>query len=884
MPTVATKQRIIRRLNEYCFGRIWNETSAEYRVNVRPRLAFERFQRGNVIVDHRQLSLPTSSDQYIVYTLSHRTLYGGMNIPRGQWLNAEEILVTYKVLIFAYNPGGKLLPRNAVHVYRSPHNDRLVVALLKKPAIKIFGDTYVSLHMTIYRDGDQTDEITCKSWYINPFNVLGSAAGLDAYVAQCLLANTPGTTVLVNGVEKDQTASLVYGSDDYVEVIFDENVIGSYTVNVSNNTTGYYSDNDQKYREILHCPKSINPTNRLITHNTCTLTVRDNVTKDGRYLHRADDGSVGQITHNDLSVARDTIDAFRDHLVSEDVSIYVRVRTHGSDNILLSELFYLNFLYRCSDDDILRHLRGELDSTLPFWTAADLEVSPFTAMMFDTPNSLDDSILDYYVQGLGYHTIAAILASHVYHKELSGNHRFVTVTKPIALRTRPMYPLVYLRGLKVKANQITYTDNLDGKVTVSLNSDVHFTAGDTISVILVENGSPQPYLFNPTVDSTTITVPYQDVLVYEEIPLATPIEGQATSSSVSYRKIAPQSGTLSVSTTADGQTQVVAGASLYGSTLIVQNGRFTMRDLFPVDTIMSTDRGAIVLPLTITCANDASRIVPLLGYRSLEVYGNSKQLIPNLDFSALPALDEAGNVSFVEIVVSANDYIDHTATGNAIEVVAHTNTVLTEESGFVFDNHVSYDNSINVWYSELGRSFVKGRLLHAPVDMGTYLEPGIDTENGDPYHLTVMLPSVVADILSDYSIITNTNRLKAINDYFNRTLSVDKSFVIVTRSHRTHSPYMAEIIRDIISGTLPVANDPDDTLFMNQFADYAYLKERDPAIVNLNGVVDRRYVDVSATYYTNWVVPNTTMYDIIHRLTTMVLSDDPDSLGDVLNG
>lgn len=402
---ITYKQSLIQILNKYIFQKAWNETVATYRTNIALSSVTGRYLRGRVNVGVENFALPTNNSQYLCFTTPIQAFFGGLTIPSNVWMTGEEVLNTTNTLMYVYIQEGKLIPRKYIHVFRSPNSDRVVIAIPKQVSIKVFGASHGTVYSTLYKDPDQPNDIICKSWYADPFDMVGSTSDLLTFFTTCKQANQAGTTVLVNGIEVDESLPIVsYVAGDYIEIICDENVIGAFDVDVSNNNTGYFSDLTSNYREIIHCPKTINPNNKVITHNTCTLSVRDS-NGVGLYYHRADDTGVGQITHNDLSVSTDVIDAFRSYLNDQNVTIHVRVRHHDTDNVLITELFYMTFLYRNSDEDIVQHMRGAITNTLPFWKASELEQSTYTAMMFDTPNSIDESLLTTYVEGLGYHTV-----------------------------------------------------------------------------------------------------------------------------------------------------------------------------------------------------------------------------------------------------------------------------------------------------------------------------------------------------------------------------------------------------------------------------------------------------------------------------------------------
>lgn len=877
-----TKEDLIRKLNEHCFRTIWNEIRAECRVNIELKVVNQRFVKSSVQSGFRVIYLPTSEDLYLVLSAPIALFSNGLNLPSEEWVNGEDVVHRYKTLTYLYQRPGKVIPRRYTY-FKILENGRVLIAINKNAVVKIFGyGPYDPTYVTVYRDSDQVNDIHVRSWFINPLNPTASSVGIMDHINQCKALNFAGTQVLINGAEVDHSRPIIWNGGDYVEVVFDENVVGSYTITVSDATTGYFSSKDQKYREILHCPKSLNPDNKLITHNTCTLTVRNPHTGEGRYLHRTDDTSVGQITHNDLSVDSDVIKAHREYLGSEELDVVVRVRTHGKDNVLFMELSYIFYLYTLDDAMIIRHLKGELDSSLSFWKASELEKSVYVKMMFDTPNTLDHSLLDMYVEGLGYYTVASLLSGHISHHVITHpDMRYVVAEKPFALTGVPVVPMVYVRGRKIRSERITYHQIASNKVGISISPDVYLPKGSVVTVSLVERGSARPYRFTPSVTTPTITVPYSDVTVYEIVPLEEPVQGLLMQSNVAYRELTPSPGTLAVYPRDDGSIEVVFGISLYGRTILIQNGNFSLHDTIPVDDHILNRKGAIVIPLETTTAGDVADALPLHGHTALEIYANGRALVPGLDFTAIPKSTYTGHPAFTEIVITNMSYFS-SEPGNVVDVVAHTGHIVSEEPGYMFNNLVSYDDNLNLWYDGISRGFANGLLLHKPEDMGTYLQPTETIGNGSPYYLVTTLPSSISKALAGYTPGQDNARLRAINRYFNRVTEVDTSFIIIEKSHKLYSPWLAEIIKDILTNRITVSNDPSNEMFLKQFSSYDYLKERDPAITKTAGVVDFRYVDVNPTYI-SWTVDTALMHTIIHRLVKLTLND-PLSLGDVYDG
>lgn len=878
----VSKTDIIRKLNEYCFLNIWNEMHSEYRVNIELTLVNSYFNKGSVRFGNRSIPLP-DHNQWLVLTTPIQLFFGGVPIPNERWFTGEEILNRYQALFYVYRRDGKLIPRSDISMIRLK-NGRAIIAIRRRAVLKIFGTgPYIQnenpVYITLYRDSDISHRISAKSWYINPLDPLNSSAGLNEHLNQCIFLNEDGTTLLINGKEHEVNMNPVWNSGDFVEVVFDENIIGSYKVDVTTTGTGYFSIKDQENRQILHCPKDLNPNNQLITHNTCTLSVIDKVTGEGLYLHRCDDTSVGQITHNDISVSTNVVNAFRDHLGTENVYIKVRVRTHSKDNILMDNTAFIKELYLCSDEDIVRHLRGELDTKLTFWKASELEQHEYIKMMYDTPNNIDPEVMDMYVSALGYYTIASLIGGHIGRIVIqSSSHRTHRIRKPFALIGETIFPKVYIRGKKIRQNYITCYDDGSEYAVIVISDAVYLQAGDILNVSVIEDGSNIPIEFTPSVDNPNVIVSFSGISVYEEVQLTNPVTGYNAVSNYGYKKINPTPGTLMTYVTEDGDLEVVFGMSLYGKKLLICNDRFTWDKLVNANDLIN-DRGAIAV--TLSTITSTGRTVPLLGHNTVDVYVNGNCLIPNVEYTAIATSTPSGHPGFTEVIISAMEYFS-TEGNNRIEVIASTEKVIANEVGYVIDNKVSYNESIMIWYDSLSLPHVYGKYASNVGDQGLYLDLVDHVDNGRPYYLSTRIAAPVATALTGYTPNLEINRLKLINDYFGRFKPEMPNVTVVPASHRLYSPYVATIIRDIALGNLVVANDPVDAAFIRQFDNYSYLKKHDPTITRRTDDFNNLYLDVNPSYLI-WTVDDVNTRKIIQRVIDVMLSDST-SDGEILDG
>lgn len=880
MSTIAEKAAMVGFLNSYAFSHIWNQVSAEHRANAVLQRIGSRAAKGHIAVGPTAVMLP-SQGLFCVFGTQVDYFGGAIDIDTGVWVAADQVLTENRMLIHIYDNRGRLMPRARTYIYRVPNSRVLLIALEAKAFWKVFGvqTTEHSFYMTTYVDSDVAN--TMSSWHfvvpdVNPNVTLGQ---INSRLTACLLANTPGTWLSINGFEVDPTRS--YGTlvaGDHVEILLDRNVIGAFTINVSDNSTGYMSLVYASEREILHIPKSMNPDNALITHNTLTLFVRDNGSNQGAYLHRVDERCVENITHNDISVKKSVVDAFQGHLQANSVSVHIKVRRHGKTQALIPEANFLLELYDASDADIVRHLRGELDDGLYFWRADHLEASAYTYMMFDPPDYEQAEYLDTYVDALGIRALSAVLSHQLTYTQYDSNNQLMTIYKPFSYRNGRITPLVHVGGKKVRGSQVVCLDGAGASSSISLTSDVSRTNGDKIVVYQTAYGRPAPYRFAPVFGSGSINVPYRAVFVYEEVPLSEPIAGRTGSSAISYKKRIAQAGSLVIVHEENGTTTCVFGPSFYGKNVLIYNADFCVSIGANITDILQDNKPIIVPLLVDTDDNSGQRLLP--EYGALEVYLNSRRLVNQVDYTAIPYVDGDDNPAWVEVIVANKEYLDVDSVDNFLEVVVHSSSVLASESGYVLEDKCSYDGVLNVWYEQNSRAYIKGECQTGMQNLGAWLAPPASHQNGELFLVSTTIPRVINDALAEYDRIPELNRIAAINRYFGRNPPVPPVNPTNPASHNLYSPYLSAIIYDVLNDVFFPVDEPDDDAFLAQFSGYDHLKLRDPAITRTSAV-DLGFVDISGHYRT-LMVTSGVWRRILQRLVNLVLPTDPYQHGDVL--
>ena len=876
---------VSRALTTYCVENIWNEPAYEGSVTLQLYPTGSRFMTNSLILGRNALPLPIPGMQFAVFWAEYKLMEDGLIIPPNTWISTDQLGQTYQTLFHVYSETGVMIPKAAVFIYHNVNRRKVFIAIKKNPIILTAGlQNWNQLYMAIYRYNQPgLKPLTVASYQVatpDPGRV--SAGAITTSIVNALARAPLGTFVYVNGYDRPASPSIVLHPGDYVDVYTDTTVIGKYSVNLTTTATGYLSTKYQTYKEVIHCPKAINPNKLIATTELLTMTVRRNSDHIGCFLHRNEKNGVTQITHVDVGVDTDIINAYRQSLNHQDVSIEVRLRAHT--NTLIREINYIDYLYLCDDATILTFLIGHGDPSLPFWTAAALEQSAYVGYMTDSSTLLGNESLASYISGLGYYAVMAAICQHdknfiINQTPVNG----ISVKKPLILSGMPAYPLVYLDGIKLSDTQVDYANTCHDNIIFSLTSTVYATIGQTLTVELIEAGPSIPYLFTPVLGAATLTVPFNDVAIYQSNVLGTPVRGYLVQSSTSYIQITPGPGAIVQTAAATGGgTTLTFQPGAYTETYLIQNTSFSRAYGLDISSQVSAI-APIHIELTTLCT-DGTTVVPLLGYQTLSVYLNGRRMIEGIDYAANPLTDVSGNPSIIQLMLCNRSKLSLTGT-NYLEVIAHTSQTINKTVGYVANNTINIKNNVEAWYSGLSTAFANGLLLINPTDVGDAIVPTVTVGNGIPFVVVSEVPGFAENVLTGFSSSADDNRISLINTYFNEQAPFnDISSLIIPASWEVFSPYLTAICHDASqAGQVTIfATDPDPVLFQEQFSSYNYLLANDPTLTASISAIDLRYCDIFPCYaVVN--VPDLGTYTAVQRLASLLLPPDSDTLGEVLN-
>ena len=321
----------------YLFEKVWNEPVSEYRQNFKPILVKSKSLVGSFSLNGRTISLPTSNTPYYLWLLDTDTINIEANCQELTWLSLAEINDKYRVLIHIYGDDGAILNKSCTFVMYTRNKEGMLIAARKDMVNKTipFG-AIPNIYITAYYDSDIPNDVEILSFGADAYR------RKDEYERNVLNFITNATNkdqllMFKNGTQVNEISSIELGS--YYDLILDKNIIFAFDIDVTNTNQDpvYLSKRDSVWKQLIHIPKALNPDNKILTHNTCDFFIRSYEGDKGRYLHRIHPFSVTQVTHNDFGISLDVLDAYRDYLASQLLTIHVVCRQHDKDNVLIRD-------------------------------------------------------------------------------------------------------------------------------------------------------------------------------------------------------------------------------------------------------------------------------------------------------------------------------------------------------------------------------------------------------------------------------------------------------------------------------------------------------------------------------------------------------------------
>lgn len=876
LPTAPTKQ-VVDHLNAIYFQQVWNAPRENGRANVRLYKVGVRAKTGVVPVGRTVVGLPTTDTVYAVYQTGYRAFNQFTKLPDDKWVSAQSYLATDDVAITLYDVAGRTVPIANVYIRYMSDKDKVLVAVPSLYTKKCVGDLYPDLYLSVFRDLTRSTPIK-ESFYVAGSVLTGSTpiATINAAILAAKTAYPHGTFVSVNGwvYNPDHVPALTIG--DLVTIASDPDIIGYIDVQVDDNQTGYYSEKYGEYRELLHVPKSLNPSNILINTDNLTLIVFDPLTNKGVLGHRIAIHALESVTHNDFSMGRTAITGFTQSLSALNVTVRMLVRLPVDANLLNEDVNHIKDLYSLSDLEIKKQLLGLASPQIPEWTAAHLEQSDFLGMIYSDKRQDIDHAIPNFVDAMGYYDVASVLGQQM--RFYTYHNSQVKIVKPVRLFGYRCQAIVYANGIKVPESGYTLTE-YDSKTFLLgflLGSGV--ASGDRIAVYICEEGFRTPTPFTPTQAAPSITFDSDDYTVYAVNSYTDPQPVWGTTTTDGYKHIPKGDADYIVVPNSDGSSKFTFRMKHFNKDfiLIPKYGLTTaMYDLS--DSINASNP----IVLSLRTRDVFGDYVPILGYATAEVYLNGKRLIEDLDYDISPVLHTDGYTLQNLLTITNCDYLDLEGGANLAEVCVHGDQVVSEDKGYGIDNHL-YRSAIPMIFSRSSsRTYVRGVLTEQVTESGNIASITGPIDNGTPFLMQHMVAYGASKLLKDISPNQDINLRSRIEHVLGLVLPEVGDTTIVTHLHALYSVFLAKIVTDVGNGIYHIRDEPSDSGFLKQFKGYTLLLERDPVVRANNPLIDRRFVTL-ASHYENIATNDPEQMLRIQRLTTMVLNPAGLSIEQVL--
>lgn len=862
------KESIASELSRYYFDQIWNEPPREYLVNIRT-LAIKKGSSftGHCYLATQPLVLPTNTKSFHIYRFSSDNI-GGIYFPNNQWLNALELCNGHNIIIHSYASNGLILPKTETYFYKAA-NSSIVTLAINKQYIKAFGIREEDIYITYNRDSTIGTEVTV-------YSNLGDVNDIR-YLIQNNSSNRHQLICFLNGYNVSTEKAAASSIDDTLDIIIDKNIVAEFDIDVTSDPKTYYSTQDKLYKEIVHIPKSLNPDNLIITHNTLDFYIRDQHTGKGTYLHQTAEKGISQITHNDIGIPRYILDAHKDTLGSSDISVNVKIRHYDKQNYLVKNGSYIDILYRTqNDDNIIQHLLGTIDSeNLSFWMASELEQSYYVKAM-SVYQHIRESNLDKYVEALGWYNTIAILTNTILTYEITEEtENATTFRKPSLWAGHKTVPLVYKNKTKIPQQYVPSYDT-NTHTVISLENIIK-NIGDKFSIFFFLKGRNDYDTFLPDANNNTMVISNLYGFYVYEVQDTDKINGMYDVTYRSYKKLDLDMVNIVVFEDTENSTYSIRfGNDLYGKQFIILSDTYNHYSNWDIDHHIDSDK-AIIIPITQEDTEE-NNTYPILEAENTLVYMNKNYLVEGIDYRVVTTKDAEGNTALKHIAIQCIDYLEEE--GNNVEIYVHSQKSLYRDTGYVTNDTISRDMDVDIDIPGITMVHVNGQYEYEEEYQGTQvvLPPNV-YENGQTFELKTNVPQAIIDNLSEEIQIADKDRITKITEYLS-AFNTEIGEIILPKSYRVMSSYFFFIMQKILKGELAVNYDPVDSNMLKQIRAYDDLKRYD-LLFNENNI-DLKFVDIWPAYK-DYTTDDPNKRKVIKKLFEIIFTKDKQQSGVTVN-
>jgi len=784
------------------------------------------------------------------------------------WTNFEDVLNDNKINIDLITYGKRQIP-SILAYYKSDMAGRVVIAINSLVYLK-FGETNHDTHLVIHYDSDVPNNRTLISHipdnHENYVEIVNRFYSTPHY--QMLL--------LLNGYYHTPASFLLSGNPttDYYELYVDENIVFEQTIDLVHRNN-YISSEEGLYKDIILLDRTLT-FNHVYTYDTIFLSVHAN---DGRgiCLPYLATHSVSSLTHSCIGVSSYLVDATLDILGVTTGKINVRVCNYNKNNELTPNGCLTEKLYIRPDSFIMEALLGDPEIGVSSWTANNLESSSYakTLTNFTSISNYHQDLIRKQIECLGYYGFEQCLLTNTGEiRDLGAEVSHINIAVPSFWEGTEVFPILYLDGFKIP--HVRYTISRIDVSTISVDFQVPVIPLNSHSVLsyqLILQEHQGSYSIVPSNSSANITVP----IVQEGISIflktndnINSVDGQLPG----YLKLPNHNTPYYGYGESSGNCTLSFNGISYGREfVIVQNNQVNYTILHNLD--ISSGSTIAILPSSILINNTGA--VPVLTPQTYEIYLNTRLLVPNLDY-VIKRLSDGDIVAGYQIIIQNLNLLNDSSP-NSLEIYQTSHSYKQLDTGYVISGIIPKSTSNEALISGISRLFINGKLV--PTDKIQHLNTHyqIDPTWYSQANTYCMILGVSTDFYDAYALYEDPDYFigrEQISAYDTALFAVTyPEPLVIPYMHKVYSPYLNEIIRRIIGGSIEVNFINDDSDILAQVISYDYLKEFD--LLHINPELDARFTDSYPTFVADLTITDLNQYRYIQRLVKLYLGADIDT-------
>ena len=312
---IDVEQALRNDLSQYLCGSIWNHPLTELRRNItlraisRGRCVKHICDIGSTYVELPNIKYNGQSHEYYVYAAACCCM-GGLIVDCeqvdvlqlehfGEWVRLDKYLNIRPFDLRIHSIYGEWLNRNCIFIKNHPTEDMFLIAIDQRMADKILGPDYnfTTMYMSVYYDSDNNVNNLYRTSPTIFSEYMQTQEQINTLFERYSSINHDNTLFFINGRLSYPSSLLDITIGDYTEMVYDPDVIANIQLDMVNDRDShvYRSSVDGTYKYIIHIPKSKNPENLIITHNTCDVFISPlntspvvNANLKGLFVHRFD--------------------------------------------------------------------------------------------------------------------------------------------------------------------------------------------------------------------------------------------------------------------------------------------------------------------------------------------------------------------------------------------------------------------------------------------------------------------------------------------------------------------------------------------------------------------------------------------------------------------